>query len=246
MDVHNLPTPNKLFTDFVIEKILHQFKFSKETFFLEIGCGTGEFLYKMGNMGNKGWGIDISEKAVGVAQKRVSNLGIDVFQKDIFEIEESNKFNVIFAFEILEHIEDDIAAMQKVYQLLEPEGKFILTTPGRKDLYNQTDIALGHIRRYEKEELITKLRKAGFKIILFWSWGVPIFSKIRAYFVKQDMKEHTVSERTQHSSYSRPGYSFIKKIYPIYSSLFFIYKLQRFFLESNHFNCHYLVVCEKI
>lgn len=167
-----------------------------------------------------------------------------MFREDIMSVEGS--FDIVFAFEVFEHIEDDIGALRKVNQLLNDKGYFMLSVPGRKDIFSETDIALGHIRRYEREELVQKLQKGGFEILIIWSWGLPLLSKIRTFVAKREKQQDcSTLERTKKSGYFRPTSLFIKKAYPLYSNFFMLFKLQNLFLNSDFLNCNYLLLCQK-
>lgn len=244
LEIHRYPTPNRMYRNYLIDKLLIELNPLRDSFFLEIGCGTGEFLAKMWSRGYRGWGIDIEDCSIQIAKNRLSNTEIKVFREDIMSVEGS--FDIVFAFEVFEHIDDDIGALRKVNQLLKDKGYFMLSVPGRKDIFSETDIAFGHIRRYEREELIQKFQKTGFKILTIWSWGLPLLSKIYSFVAKREKKQDcNTLERTKKSGYSRPASLFIKKAYPLYSKFFMFFKLQNLFLNSDFLNCNYLVLCQK-
>ncbi len=72
--------------------------------------------------------------------------------------------DTIVCFNVLEHIEDDRAALRRMYDLLPPGGKLLLLVPAGPWLYGSMDRRLGHFRRYRRGELAGKLREAGFTI----------------------------------------------------------------------------------
>ena len=76
-------------------------------------------------------------------------------------------------FEVLEHIEEDKNAVKKVYDLLGEKGTFLFSVPAKAKLWGANDIISGHIKRYEKEELINLLNQTGFEIIQLISYGFP-------------------------------------------------------------------------
>ena len=239
-----LPTPNSMYRNYLLDRLLPKLNLPKDIFFLEIGCGTGKFLLKMSALGYKGWGIDISEQSIEIARKRLSGTKIEVFNKDMMSL--TSTFDMAFSFEVLEHIENDVDAMIKVNQLLNNKGYYMLSVPGRKDLFNETDKALGHVRRYEKEELVEKLEQADFEILNLWSWGLPLFSKIRNVAVKREKRENcNLCDKTKRSGYASPTTQLIRWLYPVYSRLFALLKLQNLFLHSDWLNCNYLVLCQK-
>lgn len=80
-------------------------------------------------------------------------------------IEIKNSFNTIFSSNVFEHIHDDKSAMKNCYKLLNKKGKFLMFVPARPEIYGSLDKAMGHFRRYTKDELTKKAIDAGFKII---------------------------------------------------------------------------------
>lgn len=91
-----------------------------------------------------------------------------------------NKFRSVVAVNVLEHIKDDRIALQNIYQLLKKGGTVSLLVPAKQLAYSRLDKELGHYRRYEKDELLKKLRDAGFlvkdvyffNIVGLFSWVV--------------------------------------------------------------------------
>lgn len=73
-------------------------------------------------------------------------------------------FDTITCINVLEHTDDDEAALRRANELLVPGGRVIVYVPAGKSLYGTLDRGIGHQRRYEKDELIEKLKGAGFEI----------------------------------------------------------------------------------
>jgi hypothetical protein len=81
-------------------------------------------------------------------------------------IDDTNKlYDMIYCSNVLEHIEDDLGALKKMYSKLKVNGYLALYVPAFMCLYNDLDSLIGHYRRYGKKELSEKLASAGFKII---------------------------------------------------------------------------------
>ncbi len=74
----------------------------------------------------------------------------------------SRPFDTVVCLNVLEHIENDLFALEQMYLALKPGGKLALLVPAHKILYGEFDRAVGHYRRYEKREMIDKLNQAGF------------------------------------------------------------------------------------
>lgn len=66
-------------------------------------------------------------------------------------------------FDVLEHIADDVAALQRVHTLLRPGGRLVLTVPAYPFLYSADDAVAGHFRRYTRATLLRALHASGFR-----------------------------------------------------------------------------------
>jgi len=76
----------------------------------------------------------------------------------------AERLDSVVCLNVLEHIEDDGAALSAMRQLLQPGGRLVLLVPALRALHGTLDEALGHFRRYVPAELSTKLRAAGFRV----------------------------------------------------------------------------------
>lgn len=74
------------------------------------------------------------------------------------------EFQNVLAINVLEHIKNDVAALRAMGALLSDNGRLMLLVPAKQFAYTKLDKSLGHFRRYEKEEMIKKLQKAGFTV----------------------------------------------------------------------------------
>jgi len=73
-------------------------------------------------------------------------------------------FDVITLFDVIEHIEDDNAALGAVRDLLRPGGLLVVTVPALMLLWSDFDVANHHFRRYEKAGLRAVIERSGFEI----------------------------------------------------------------------------------
>ncbi|HEX7155435.1 MAG TPA: bifunctional glycosyltransferase/class I SAM-dependent methyltransferase [Thermoanaerobaculia bacterium] len=73
-------------------------------------------------------------------------------------------FDTVSLINVLESLEDDEGALRRAAQLLRADGRVVVYVPAGKSLYGAMDRAVGHHRRYDKEELTAKLRAAGFEV----------------------------------------------------------------------------------
>jgi SAM-dependent methyltransferase len=139
--------------------------FSDAENFLEIGCGTGYVLSGIQkNFPNlKLFGSEISARGLNFAAQRVKHAML--FQMDARKIPFVEEYDVIGAFDVFEHIEEDELVLQQIHQALKPGGGIILTVPQHQFLWSQQDEHACHVRRYNIADLKNKMIKAGFKII---------------------------------------------------------------------------------
>lgn len=142
----------------------HLFEEPKDLTILELGCGTGgvtEVLTKYGDV----TGLDVSHAAVEYCKTRGLN---NVFVEDItsMDIEKyRDKFDLVLALDVLEHIQDDVKVMSKVREMLKEDGLFFINVPAHKFLWSEHDEALEHKRRYHRVELTKKLKDTGYEIV---------------------------------------------------------------------------------
>ncbi len=94
----------------------------------------------------------------------ISTYKLDLNCKADYEKIGYERFDSIIAINVLEHVEDDIFALQQLYKMLKNEGILIILVPCHKFLYNVIDTNVGHFRRYTKKDLELKIRKTRFSI----------------------------------------------------------------------------------
>jgi SAM-dependent methyltransferase len=70
----------------------------------------------------------------------------------------------IFTFNVLEHIEDDVAALRSIFRRLRPGGRLLVYVPAFQIIFSSMDRKVGHHRRYTRGMLCARLRQAGFRI----------------------------------------------------------------------------------
>src|SRR5205085_10274801 len=70
-------------------------------------------------------------------------------------------FDTVVCSNVLEHIEDDVGALAALRALLAPGGRIVLVVPALRPLHGSIDKAIGHHRRYVREEIAAKLARAG-------------------------------------------------------------------------------------
>jgi SAM-dependent methyltransferase len=89
----------------------------------------------------------------------------EIFQMDARHIPFREQFDVIGAFDVIEHIEEDEEVLNQIYNACKPGGGVIITVPQHPFLWSAVDVYSCHKRRYTKNELIAKIERAGFEIV---------------------------------------------------------------------------------
>lgn len=145
---------------------LNKFKVFLSGEILEVGCGIGNFTSDLAKYGEV-WAIDINKEYVEQAKNRVADkakIGSGDIEKGEYFFN-NKKFDTVICLNVLEHVKEDMRAVNNLYNLLKKGGKLILLVPVHRFLYGEIDRSIGHFRRYDKNELTKGLKKSGFKII---------------------------------------------------------------------------------
>lgn len=146
---------------------------------IDLGCGTGYTMLLMQRFG-KVFGIDVASEGLRLCMKRGL---VNICQADLLSIPcKRNSFDVALALDVLEHVEDDHAAVREISGILHPEGKLLVTVPAFRFLWSHHDNALHHKRRYTLAELKRLLENNDFKIerITYYnSFLFPLISLVR-------------------------------------------------------------------
>ncbi len=161
---------NRLFKNIVQKNMLP----TGRTKFLEIGCGTGDFIqHIVQNENLEITGSEIYIKGLLYAKKNLPI--VDFIQFDVTQGVLGEEFDIIVAFDVLEHIENDIAAIFNINRMLHPGGCLIVTVPQHMFLWSNLDEIVKHKRRYSRRELVTKLQDSGFSISYVTSFLFVLF-----------------------------------------------------------------------
>lgn len=133
--------------------------------FLEVGCGTGYVLSGISQEFPEATllGSEIFITGLGFASKRLPH--VNFIQMDARNIPYSDEFDVIGAFDVLEHIVDDDIVLRQVHAALKPRGFILLTVPQHAWLWSSVDEYACHVRRYSASDIHYRLKASGFQII---------------------------------------------------------------------------------
>lgn len=180
-DCVQAPAPRYLLRLAVLRRLFTQYLQGAGKRFLEIGPGMGDvslFLSRHPAMGG-GVVIDLAEKAVNITRARLDGVsGVDVRRSDLGGLG-IESFDYVFSFEVLEHITEDLAFMREVHRHVNPGGLWFISVPAYMHKWQAQDEASGHVRRYEVDEMVGKLGRAGFDVLELVDYAFPLASLMR-------------------------------------------------------------------
>jgi SAM-dependent methyltransferase len=118
---------------------------------LEIGCGTGHNFPMLSKFGHVD-ALELDDEARAMAEKR---LGRSIMRAPLPELEgvPQRQYDMIGAFDVIEHIDDDHAALASIAERLKPGGRFVMTVPAHQWMWSAHDTVNHHKRRYSKRDL---------------------------------------------------------------------------------------------
>ena len=128
---------------------------------LEVGCGVGTFTRRLVAAPSLTGvvSIDVSPAAVETTRRAVADPRADIRVADVQEID--GRFDLVVCMNVLEHIEDDRAALRHMWTLVAPGGTLFLLVPAHQALFTPFDAESGHFRRYNKRHMRSLMHDAG-------------------------------------------------------------------------------------
>lgn len=141
---------------------------------LDFGCGSGYLMGELQKMGCDTHGVDFEKEAVDYGSEAgVSNLTLGTGSKINYP---DSSFDMVTAFDILEHIKDEKPSLGELSRVLKPGGKMIISVPAYQWLWGVQDEVSHHFRRYTIKSLakviqgfpeLNILRKTYYNTLLF-------------------------------------------------------------------------------
>lgn len=166
---------------------------SSQAVIVEIGCSSGFLIRDLVKFFPDATIVGADVVRAPLFRLAKSQPGIPLIRFDLLRCPLPDRcVDVLVMLNVLEHIEDDRAALKKAFGLLKPGGSLILEVPAGRCLYDAYDAELNHFRRYSSVELERKLKEAGFIVgrkshlgfVLFPAFAIiKLFNKFK-YFRK--------------------------------------------------------------
>jgi SAM-dependent methyltransferase len=125
---------------------------------LDFGAGNGRFSARLAAQGFDVVCVEPDRHLRKELEKKALRVVADLAEVP------SASVHAVYSFNVLEHIEDDAAALAGLHRVLKPDGRLLLYVPAFMVLYSAMDRRVGHIRRYRKQPLARLVRGAGFSV----------------------------------------------------------------------------------
>lgn len=156
---------------------------------LDVGAAGGGNTRVLREGGWRSIALEYGQDGAEVAAER----GLPVVRADATRLPVADaSLDLVVAFDVLEHIDDDLAAVCDIHRAVRPGGGFLVAVPADPRLWSPHDDAVGHVRRYTRATLRAVLEHGGFEIESMRSWMVllrPVVSLARRRSTGSDLDE---------------------------------------------------------
>lgn len=159
----------------VLAALIARLALPREARILEIGCGTGGNLAMLSGFGQvSALESDPAARAIAV-EKTAGRFDIRAGRCPDEIPFAARSFDLVCLFDVLEHIEEDVATLEAAAALLARDGQAVLTVPAHRWMWSAHDEFLHHKRRYSAGELRRKIAAAGLRIAAFSHFNTLLF-----------------------------------------------------------------------
>jgi SAM-dependent methyltransferase len=224
---------------------------------LEVGCGAGALLFDLVERGYSAAAVETAPAASALA-RALHRDSPDVAIYDRPQEDWEGAFDLVLAFEVLEHIEDDAGALAQWRGWLRPGGRLLLSVPARMARWTASDVFAGHMRRYERAGLLALFERSGFAVERSECYGFPLSNvteRVRAWVHARALRRATLAagapptpaKLTEGSGIER---GFESRLYPLQASWPGVQLFRAFFWLQERFldrelGTGYLVLARK-
>ena len=156
------------------DRIMRHFRGVSPQRVLDIGCGSATILAELAARGFDCVGVDRSEHALALAHRVAEASETPIVLRAELDPAWKGTFDTMVSFEVLEHLDDDTGALAEWTEYLKPGGRLMVSVPAHPARWNPADEWAGHVRRYTRNELVRKVREAGFSVETFECYGFPL------------------------------------------------------------------------
>ncbi len=207
--------------------------------FLEIGPGSMNLTRDLLELFSNGVLVDFNEEVMEYFEKLPPEhqARLKIVISDLENAELDTQFDCVVACEVLEHLEDDLHFMETVYDLLRDGGRVHISFPARMKFGSIHDDTVGHVRRYERDDLQRLFERSGFHDTRIISYGYPFINILR--ILRIALAHHQagrLSELSSEEKTKRSGTSQYKLMSGLLGIFFNRFTVLPFALAASMFN----------
>lgn len=160
----------------LFRRILRGYALAQSSTILDAGTGTGANLSMLADLGYTSIvGLDFSADAVKFCARK----GFSVRQGSLEALPfENEAFDFCLATDVIEHVDDDVKALQEIARVLKDGGKVLITVPAFQALWGSNDDRAHHRRRYVQQDLLDRIDRAGLKVVDSYYFNYLLFLPI--------------------------------------------------------------------
>ncbi|NNF55482.1 MAG: methyltransferase domain-containing protein [Acidimicrobiales bacterium] len=165
--------------------------------FLEIGAGDLTLSLELLEHFKQGVAIELTDDmhVVHAALPDDARERLTPITGDFATIDLDGQFDAVISCEVLEHVLEHEEFLRRMNSVLRPGGQLILAVPSRMKYWTEHDELVGHVRRYEKDDIRGLLEQAGFVGVRILSYGFPWVNMLR--IPRRILARHQRTERSQ-------------------------------------------------
>ena len=142
----------------VLIETLHSLSLAPNTRILDAGCGSGRNMVELAAFGTV-TGLELAPASIEAARAR--GVG-EVVGGSLAEMPfEDASFDLAGCFDVLEHLEDDLASLRELRRVVRPGGRMLVTVPAYPWLWSNHDVVNHHFRRYTRRTLLAATAETG-------------------------------------------------------------------------------------
>lgn len=132
---------------------------------IEIGSGLGDYALEWIGSVEKFTAAEADPTLFAQLQCHMAKYPNVMVRELLLPCEERADHSCLICYNVLEHIPDDVGALQSMARLVRPEGFIVLVCPAFQFAMSPVDIATGHVRRYSKKSMRSALAAAGLQVV---------------------------------------------------------------------------------
>lgn len=186
----------------IFDTILRTLNLPKRALLVDLGCGTGANLHFLSAYG-QAIGLDWGAAAARYARARTS---VPVFRGDVTALPfKTNSVDLITAFDLVEHIDDDVACARELARVCRPGGHVMVTVPAFPWMWGRQDTINHHMRRYRAHELARLFTDEGLEIRRFTYLNTLLFPVVAAVRLFRRLVPERNGELVSDFSMTKPG-----------------------------------------